>query len=45
MWIVNKDFLKVEFGQYKTLKDLNSYLVDEFQNQNIIGISLKKCDL
>ena len=44
MWIVNKQFLQVDFGQYKTLKDLNSYLVDEFQNQNIIGISLKKCD-
>lgn len=40
IWMIKKGF---KFNKdHSTLKDLNSYLYDEFENNNIIGISLKK---
>jgi hypothetical protein len=43
IWMIKKGFKFDEDQQ--TLKDLNRYLYDEFNNNNLIGISLKKVPL
>ena len=43
MWIVHNSCINDNFKSYKSLKELNAYLVKKFVDKKIIGVSLKKC--
>lgn len=42
IWIVHQSMIGHNFKQYKDITALNSFLLDQFEKQNIIGVSLKQ---
>jgi len=42
IWLVKSNLLTTNFGQFKNIMELNQFLLEKFNNKEIIGVSLKQ---
>jgi len=42
IWMVKTPYLATDFSKFKSITELNQYLLKEFKAKNIIGVSLKQ---
>jgi len=42
IWLVKPNLIAHNFGQYKSILELNQFLLEKFNNKEIIGVSLKQ---
>jgi len=42
IWLVKTNLLTTNFGQFKNIMELNQFLLEKFNNKEIIGVSLKQ---
>lgn len=41
VWLVNRNLVSTDFSQFKTIGQLNDWMLESFKNKTLIGISLK----
>lgn len=41
VWLVSDGLVSTDFSQFKTIGELNGWMLDQFKSKNLIGVSLK----